>query len=798
MDTPEPRPTGHPSTGTVAAIVVVIALVVAIAVGVTWWRERSGDDTGTGDDAATEVLPPEHTPEIDTHESTEYSWTPLPIGAGGFVTGLVAATSGDSPVLYARTDVGGAYRFDPTTSTWRQLILADSIRDDEPDDPDEGDYFVASIAVSATDPEVVAVAVGDDFNPEPGEQVGERDGRVLWSTDGGTTWRASTQRWSIAANQSQRVGREQLVIDPTDPTRALMGTQRQGLWWTDDAGETWHQVDDDLVPHGQVGAPEDDQTGVSSVSYLAPRTGNGGEGEGSDPTAVVGVTGDGIYATSGSVDDGWTRVTELDDGAVPSSATPDGDGLLLSINTPGRSDAGLVRLTPRGSDGLAVDDVATPADASAWLVAVSPHDPDLIALSDEAVRDGHFWTSQDGGATWQVHDVEIDAGAIPWLGATDLDDYMSAGRLLFDPVDPDRLWFAEGMAVWHTDEPTAPTVVWTAEATGIEEVVVSDIVVPPGGDLIVTVADRQGFRFTDIGAVPRRTLVDERFASGADIDYSGGHPERLAWIGAQSNLSPDQARPRGATSADGGATWQEMSGMDPDMYGGEVAVSATDPDRILWLPAPRGGTAPRGLYTSDDGGRSWQLTRADVDPAALHQHFWWFSRRALAADRVDDSMYLMTDDARFLVSTDGGDRWTDAEFAPPCRRDDDCHVYGQVQAVPGRAGHLWASAGRAGLFRTSDAGESRWRQVGDFDDAGPFGFGAPVGGAEHPAVYVHGTSRGREGVWRSTDGGDRWELLSEHPGGIAALVNVVAGDPDVPGRVYVGFAGVGVVHGDPD
>ena len=787
---PSTRP-DHPSAGTVIAIVAVIGLIAATAIGAARWRDRSGET------ADAEALPPEHEPVIDTTASTEYAWATLPIGAGGFVTGLVAATSDGAPELYARTDVGGAYRFDPTTSTWRQLILADSISDDE---PDEGDYFVASIAVSATDPEVVAVAVGDDFNPEPGEQVGERDGRVLWSTDGGATWRASTQRWSIAANQSQRVGREQLAIDPTDPTRALMGTQREGLWWTDDAGGTWHQVDDDLVPHGQVGAPEDDQTGVSSVSYFAPSTGassGGGGRDGGDPTAVVGVTGDGIYATSGSVDEGWTRVAELDDGAVPSSATPDGDGLLVSINTPGRSDAALVRLTPRGSDRFAVDDVETPADASAWLVAVSPHDPDLIALSDEAVRDGHFWTSQDGGATWQVHDVEIDAGAIPWLGQTDLDDYMSAGRLLFDPVDPDRLWFAEGMAVWHTDEPTAPTVVWTAEATGIEEVVVSDIVVPPGGDLIVTVADRQGFRFTDIGAVPSRTLVDERFASGADVDYSGGHPERLAWIGAQSNLAPDQALPRGATSADGGATWQEMSGMDPDMYGGEVAVSATDPDRIAWLPAARGGAAPRGLFASDDGGRSWQLARTDVDPASLHLHFWWFSRRALAADRVDDSMYLMTDDARFLVSADGGNSWTDAAFAPPCRRDDDCHVYGQVQAVPGRAGHLWASAGRAGLFRTTDAGESRWRQVGDFDDAGPFGFGAPVGDAEHPAVYVPGTARGREGVWRSTDGGDRWELLSEHPGGIAALVNVVAGDPDVPGRVYVGFAGVGVVHGDP-
>ena len=765
------------------AIVAAIGVIAAVAVGAAWWRD---DEGGTTD---SEALPPETEPVVDATASTEYSWATLPIGAGGFVTGLVATASDGAPVLYARTDVGGAYRFDPTTATWRQMLIAGSLEDGE---LHAGDYFVASIAVSATDPDVVAIAVGDDFNPEPGEQLGEQDGRVLWSTDGGATWRSSSQRWSIAANQSQRVGREQLAIDPTDPTRALLGTQRQGLWRTDDSGATWHQVPDDVVPHGQIGAPQDDQTGVSSVSYLEP------SGADSTPVAVVGVTGDGLYATTAPAErDEWTRIARIDADEVPSSAAADGDGLIVALNTPGTTGARLVRLVPDAAAGVSVEDVPVPADASAWLVAVSPHDPDLIALSDEAVRDGHFWTSQDGGATWQVHDVEIDAGAIPWLGQTDLDDYMSAGTLVFDPVDPDRLWFAEGMAVWHTDDPTAPTVVWSAEATGIEEVVVSDIVVPPGGDLIVTVADRQGFRFTDIGAVPTRTLVDERFASGADVDYSGGHPERLAWIGAQSNLAPDQALPRGATSADGGATWREMSGMDPDMYGGEVAVSATDPDRIAWLPAARGGAAPRGLFASDDGGRSWQLARTDVDPASLHQHFWWFSRRALAADRVDDSMYLMTDDARFLVSADGGNSWTNAAFAPPCRRDDDCHVYGQVQAVPGRAGHLWASAGRAGLFRTTDAGESRWRQVGDFDDAGPFGFGAPVGDAEHPAVYVHGTARGREGVWRSTDGGDRWELLSEHPGGIAALVNVVAGDPDVPGRVYVGFAGVGVVHGDP-
>jgi hypothetical protein len=239
-----------------------------------------------------------------------------------------------------------------------------------------------------------------------------------------------------------------------------------------------------------------------------------------------------------------------------------------------------------------------------------------------------------------------------------------------------------------------------------------------------------------------------------------------------------------------------MSAMVPDMYGGEVAVSAVDPDRIVWLPAQRGGRTPEGIFTSGDDGRTWQTVRQGADMDTLHQNFWWFGRRALAADRVDDAMYLLGDDARLWLSRDGGVQWDTAAFAPPCRRESDCHVYGQLRAEPGHAGHLWATTGTAGLYRSTDAGESRWRQVGEFDEARAFGFGAPVGGSEHPAVYVYGRAERAEGVWRSTDGGDRWELIAEHPGGIAALVNVVTGDPNVPGRVYVGFAGVGAVYGD--
>ena len=794
MDAPAPDPStadhptaDHPSLRSVLAIVAVIGVVAAVAVGATRWRDQRQQDEAAGSTA----LPPEVAPEMDVTTVDSYEWSPVPIGGGGFVTGIVGATSDGSSVLYARTDVGGAHRWDATTGTWEQMIVAGSLVDGE---LTEGDYSVASIAVSASDPDVVAVAVGDDYNPEPGQDP-ETTGRVLWSDDGGATWRSSTERWSIAGNQSFRVGRERLAIDPTDPRRALLGTQREGLWSTDDAGETWREVPADEVPHGVTDTPEDDQTGVSTVSFVAAR-------DATEPSvAVVGVTGDGLYATD-DVEGSWRRIVELDAGDVPSSAEVAGDEVVLSVDTPGRDDARLVRLAPVGAGPVAditAEDLTTPARSSTWIVGVAPDvgGATSMVLSDGAVRDGHLWTSDDDGATWRQHDVEIDAGNTPWLGETDLDQYMSTGRFLFDPVTPDRVWFAEGMGVWRTDDLDADTVTWTSVSAGIEEVVVSDIVVPPGGSPIVTVADRQGFLLPELGVPPTRPLVDERFSSGPGVDFSGGSPDHLAWIGAQSNLPPEEAQPRGATSTDGGVTWQEMSGMVPDMYGGEVAVSAVDSARMVWLPAQRGGLSAEGLFVSGDAGRTWSTVAPGTEMDSLHQNVWWFGRRALAADRIDAAMYLMGDDAQLRVSRDGGQEWAAADFAPPCSRDSDCHVYGQVRADPGAAGHLWATTGTGGLFHSTDAGASPWRQVGDFDEARAFGFGAPVGRAEHPAVYVWGRAAGRAGVWRSVDGGGRWELLSEHPGGIAAKVHVVTGDPNVPGRVYVGFAGVGAVRGDP-
>ena len=106
-----------------------------------------------------------------------------------------------------------------------------------------------------------------------------------------------------------------------------------------------------------------------------------------------------------------------------------------------------------------------------------------------------------------------------------------------------------------------------------------------------------------------------------------------------------------------------MQGLNRDMFGGEVAVSATDAANVVWLPTAYESPAtlssdPVGVFTSVDGGASWTQVSVDGEDDTFHRLYSWYTRRALAADRVNGHFYLMSDEARFFVSTDGGHTWT--------------------------------------------------------------------------------------------------------------------------------------------
>jgi hypothetical protein len=53
------------------------------------------------------------------------------------------------------------------------------------------------------------------------------------------------------------------------------------------------------------------------------------------------------------------------------------------------------------------------------------------------------------------------------------------------------------------------------------------------------------------------------------------------------------------------------------------------------------------------------------------------------------------------------------------------------------------------------------------------------------------------GVWRSTDEGASWDRIAEFPLGIFDVVMAVAGDPEIFGRVYIGWSGNSFAYGQP-
>ncbi len=105
-----------------------------------------------------------------------YSWNNVRIGAGGFVDGLVFSDA-QRGLAYARTDVGGAYRWDAAAENWVPLLDFTGFND-------WNELGVESIAADPENAGKVWLATGEYTQP----WASPPDGEVLRSADQGRTW----------------------------------------------------------------------------------------------------------------------------------------------------------------------------------------------------------------------------------------------------------------------------------------------------------------------------------------------------------------------------------------------------------------------------------------------------------------------------------------------------------------------------------------------------------------------------------------------------------------------------------
>ena len=129
-------------------------------------------------------------------------------------------------LLYARTDIGGAYRWNADGRSWQPLM--DWLGHD-----DHGRFAVESLALDPSDPDRVYLAVGTYLH-ERGQ-----DGAILRSNDRGATFRRTSLPFKLGGNAQGRGNGERLAVDPNDGRVLLFGTRENGLWRSDDGGATW-------------------------------------------------------------------------------------------------------------------------------------------------------------------------------------------------------------------------------------------------------------------------------------------------------------------------------------------------------------------------------------------------------------------------------------------------------------------------------------------------------------------------------------------------------------------------------
>ncbi len=717
-----------------------------------------------------------------------YTWKNVNIQGGGFVSGIIYNPA-QKDVVYARTDVGGSYRWNAATQTWTPL-------NDDVSRDDSNIMGIRSIAPDPSDANRVYLATGTYT------QTYADFGVILASNDKGTTWTRSKLTIRLGANENGRGSGEPLQVDPNLGTTLFLGSSADGLWTSTDRAATWSKVASFPVASTPIGS-----NGISFVLFDKSSSPAGT----ATKTIYVGVLRLGAPNLYKTTDGGatWAPVAGAPTNLMAHHAALAADGTLYLAysNGPGPNDVSVgdvLKYVPATGVFTSIKPTLPGTEAAGGYGGLSLDllKPGTIFVStiDRYASGDEVFRSTDGGTTWKAilnwratNKANLDHSLSPsnaasdphWLADVDV-----------DPFDSNKAWFVTGYGAFSSanvgaaDQATPTTPTWKFNNQGLEELVPRGLICPPAGaPLLSVVYDLDGYRHDNPAVVPTTRFLPSH-SNNLDIDFAELQPSfvvRSYGVSYSTNVIK-----MGAYSTDGGTTFTEFAGLPPNAAtGGSIATSA-DGSRILLQPAAANNAAS-GLYFSTDRGATWTASTgitANNVPGSLRP----------IADRVNPLKFYVYDalNGQVLVSTDGGASFT---VATTGFIHTDGYLVGdaQLRAVFGKEGDLWLTCPgayrndpNAGLYRSTNSGASFQKVTGV--DAISVGFGKPATATGYPAVYIMGKQNNVFGFYRSDDTGATWKRLNDaqHQYG---FVGLIAGDRQTYGRVYLTTGGRGIIYG---
>ncbi|MDX3517124.1 cellulose binding domain-containing protein [Streptomyces scabiei] len=722
-----------------------------------------------------------------------YTWKNARIDGGGFVPGIVFNRK-EKNLAYARTDIGGAYRWVESSKTWTPLL--DSVGWD-----DWGHTGIVSLASDSVDPNKVYVAAGTYTNSwDPG------NGAVLRSSDRGASWQKAALPFKLGGNMPGRGMGERLAVDPNKNSVLYLGAPSgKGLWRSTDSGATWSQVTNFPNVGNYVADPSDtsgynsDNQGIVWVTF-DETTGTSGN---ATKTVYVGVA-DKDNAVYRSTDAGatWSRVAGQPTGFLAHKGVLDATKghLYLSYSDKGGPyDGGKGQLWRYATATGTWTNISPVAEADTHYgfsgLSVDRQRPGTVMATAYSSwwPDTQIFRSTDSGATWtrawdytsypnRSNRFTMDVSSSPWLtwGANPSPPEQTpklgwmTEALEIDPFDSNRMMYGTGATIYGTENlgnwDSGGQFTVKPMVRGLEETAVNDLASPPSGaPLLSALGDVGGFRHTDLTKVPSMMFTQPNFTTTTSLDFAETSPNTVVRVG---NLD---SGPHIAFSTDNGANW--FAGTDPSgVSGGGTVAAASDGSRFVWSPA---GTGVR--YTTGFG-TSWSASSGIPADAIVE------------SDRVDPKTFYGFKSGKFYVSSDGGATFT-ASNATGLPSGDSV----RFKALPGVKGDVWlaggASDGAYGLWHSTDAGATFTKLAG-VEQADTIGFGKAASGASYQTLYTSAKIGGVRGIFRSTDKGATWTRINDDAHRWGWTGAAITGDPRVYGRVYVSTNGRGVVYGD--
>ena len=760
--------------------------------------------------------------------SSKMEWGTLSIGGGGFVSGIVTGKK----VMYARTDVGGAYKFNYETDCWEQLF-------GEINDADRGYLSVDAMAIDPTNEDTVYFLCGCAY-------FTDAKTAIFKTTDGGKSFERIdiTDLIQVHGNGLGRQTGEAIAVDPDDPNTIYCGGDvtagESCLIKSTDAGKTWKPVKsyDDLgLFKNSVKWPtwtNHTARGVSSGEYYQH---NG--------VACIYIYGGKVYvgtSTTGKYnvvcastkDDEFTDMSgSLDSAHYPGRITGDGKGNIYfsfqaSVDVNAAGTAGSVKKLDAKTGKITdisplkhlyrtqTGEFEAAAEGGYSGISIDPANPDHMVCSTcglfanaqlwEPWTDEHgpcwgdkFFKSEDGGEHW----IETTPGCSPFWGQEPIADYLDdggyswirdkaihwVGSYVIDPVKPDRSLSTSGNGVFACDDTWGDKPQFHFQPDGIEEVVSLDFVSTPDGLDLSAIGDYDGFVHESVDKIglqyqpnmgstsaiavcPQNTDVWARIANGDGNNTGSGY-----------------------YTTDRGKTWKSFK---PAATGGKLAITELSNGKYRII-----NSSPTGSVSySDDLGATWtpctgikasKGAYALVDPkdpktvyiSGVQYNEYWSSNPNLKEPPLEDAHYS------FAVSTDYGATFTETVV---CRYDM-CDHTGDLAYLGD--GTVIMATGWQGMYAVSDGGKTV-KKLDSVFYAKCVGYGAPEksGGLNTLFIYGKPESSDKDGIYRSTDGGKTWVCINtDHLYGGTGNGNYLVGDMDEFGKVYMSTVGCGIVYG---